>query len=592
MRDRRTGEQNEPVDAAGRTNDFARLYDQAMRAGLTRREFIERTLVLGLSATTLGALASACGEDTGDTTGTTETGEPVTGGSLLVTFQGEPTELDPAIAWELTSWGIQRLTYETFLTYESKAGEAGATLIPALATEVPSAENGGISADGTVYTFKLRQGVKFGPPVSREVTAADFKWSFERMMIEPLAPATFFYTGIMGAQDFMDGKADEIVGFKAVDDYTVEITLDAPDSSFLWAVTMPFTSVMPEEWAKEVGKQIKRKPLGTGPFTIESWTAAQEIVAKRNPDYWDEGKPYLDEIRFDLTANPSTALLRLQNGEVDVMGDAIPSADYQRVSQDPNWNQYVYNAPEIAWYYVFMNVLEKPFDNLQVRQAVNMAIDTAKIQKLLAGQAKALGQIYPDGMPGHQRGKFYYMYDPEQAKQVLADAGFPDGFKATFYGHNVDPFPKLAQAIQADLKAIGIEVEIELMDKATYWDFISLKDSHAGIGLSDWYQDFPDPSDWIGPLFIKASAVDGGANSSFWWDQGVEDLYEQAVNELDPQARIDMYVQMQDIIMEQAPVAPLYQPMWNGMYGKNVGGYYYHIVWNLNFQDYWKLDGT
>ena len=135
---------------------------------------------------------------------------PVKGGTLTVTYQGEPTELDPAIAWEITSWGIERLTYQTFLTYASKPGEAGTELVPDLATEVPSAENGGISADGKVYTFHLRQGVKFAPPVDREVTAQDFKYSFERMMVEPLAPATFFYTGIVGAQDFMDGKAKEI----------------------------------------------------------------------------------------------------------------------------------------------------------------------------------------------------------------------------------------------------------------------------------------------------------------------------------------------------------------------------------------------
>jgi len=533
---------------------------------------------------------AACGEDEGGGGGP-QAGEPVQGGTLTVTFQGEPTELDPAIAWEITSWSIERLTYETFLTYASEAGEPGTELVPALASEVPSAENGGISADGKVYTFHLREGVKFAPPIDREVTAADFKWSFERMMKEPLAPATFFYTGIKGAQDFMDGKADEIVGFKAVDDSTVEITLDAPDSSFLMAMTMPFTSVMPKEWAARVGKDIKRKPLGTGPFVIKSWTPGQRIVAERNPNYWDEGKPYLDRIDFDLATNTSTALLRLQNGEVDVLGDGIPAADYQRIKNDPTWSKYTYDAPEIAWYYVFLNVLEKPFDDVRVRQAVNAAIDTAKIQKIMGGQAKALGQIYPDGMPGHQPDKSFYAYDPAAAKKLLAEAGYPDGLKTTFYSHNVDPFPKIAQAVQADLKAVGIEADIEQMDKATYWDFISLKKSHAGIGLSDWYQDFPDPSDWIGPLFIKASAIDGGANASFWWDERVEDLYAKAVNELDPEARIDMYVQMQEIIMEEAPTAPLFQPMWNGMYGKDVGGYYYHPVWNLNFQDYWKLDG-
>jgi len=555
---------------------------------MTKRGAVARLLVVVAAAAMLLVLA-ACGED--EHGGGPQAGEPVQGGTLTVTFQGEPTELDPAIAWEITSWSIERLTYETFLTYASEAGEPGTELVPALASEVPSAENGGISADGKVYTFHLREGVKFAPPIDREVTAADFKWSFERMMKEPLAPATFFYTGIKGAQDFMDGKADEIVGFKAVDDSTVEITLDAPDSSFLMAMTMPFTSVMPKEWAARVGKDIKRKPLGTGPFVIKSWTPGQRIVAERNPNYWDEGKPYLDRIDFDLATNTSTALLRLQNGEVDVLGDGIPAADYQRIKNDPTWSKYTYDAPEIAWYYVFLNVLEKPFDDVRVRQAVNAAIDTAKIQKIMGGQAKALGQIYPDGMPGHQPDKSFYAYDPAAAKKLLAEAGYPDGLKTTFYSHNVDPFPKIAQAVQADLKAVGIEADIEQMDKATYWDFISLKKSHAGIGLSDWYQDFPDPSDWIGPLFIKASAIDGGANASFWWDERVEDLYAKAVNELDPEARIDMYVQMQEIIMEEAPTAPLFQPMWNGMYGKDVGGYYYHPVWNLNFQDYWKLDG-
>ena len=122
--------------------------------------------------------------------------------------------------------------------------------MPDLATEVPTAENGGISADGKVYTFHLREGVKFAQPISTEVTAADFKWSFERMMKEPLAPATFFYTGIVGAQDFVDGKAKEISGYKVVDDYTVEITLENPDGAFLMAMTMPFTSVMSKQWVR------------------------------------------------------------------------------------------------------------------------------------------------------------------------------------------------------------------------------------------------------------------------------------------------------------------------------------------------------
>jgi ABC-type transport system substrate-binding protein len=543
--------------------------------------------LLLLAALVLGIAACGGSGDSGG--GSTPSSGPVKGGMLTVTFQGEPTELDPAIAWEVESWSIERLTYQGLLTYVPEAGAAGAELAPELATEVPSAANGGISADAKTYTFHIRKGVKFAPPVDREVTARDFKYSFERMMVEPLAPATFFYTGVVGAQDFIDGEAKEIKGYKVVDDHTVQITLEKPDGSFLYAMTMWFTSVLPKEWVDKVGKQIKRKPLGTGPFVIDHWTPGKEIIGTRNPNYWEAGKPYVDTIKFDLAANPSTALMRLQRGEVDVLGDGIPAADYQRTKQDPTWGKYVYDASEIATYYVFMNVREKPFTDVRVRRAVNYAIDTARLQKLLGGQAKVLNQILPEGMPGHQADKQYYAYDPAKAKQLLAEAGFPNGFKTTFYGHNVEPFPKLAKAVQNDLAAIGIDASIKLMDKAAYWDFISLPQSHAGIGLTDWYQPFLDPSDFIGTLYTHP--IEGGANANFYENPEVDKLYAASSSERDPAKRIAMFQQMQDLIMADAPSAILYQPVWNGMYGKNVGGYYYHPVWSLQFQEMWKLDG-
>jgi ABC-type transport system substrate-binding protein len=558
-----------------------------MRSARTRL-----TVAVALAALlALGLGLAACGSssDGGGASPAASGGTPVKGGTLTVTFQGEPTELDPAIAWELTSWGIERLTYQTFLTYAGKPGEAGTQLVPDLATEVPSAENGGISADGKTYTFHLKKGVKFAPPVNREVTAADFKYSFERMMVEPLAPATFFYEGIVGATEFMAGKAKEISGFKAVDDYTVEITLKAPEGSFLLAMTMPFTSVLPEEWVKEVGKDIKRRPLGTGPYVITDWTNGQSITAERNTNWTGDTSQWVDGMKFLFTSNPSTALLQLERGEVDVLGDGIPAADYARTRADPTWSKYTLDASEIASYYVFMNVREKPFTDVKVRQAVNYAIDTARIQKLLAGQAKALNQVYPAGMPGYQADAQFYTYDPAKAKQLLAEAGFPNGFKVTFGAHNVEPFPKLAQAVQNDLKAVGIDASIKLMDKATYWDYIALPQSHMAIGLTDWYMDFPDPSDFVGPLYTHP--IEGGSNSSFYTNPEVEALYKASNTELDPAKRIEMFVQMQDLIMADAPSAILYQPVFNGMFGKDVGGFYYHQVWNLQFQEMWKLDG-
>ncbi len=514
--------------------------------------------------------------------------EPVRGGTLVVTFENEPATLDPAVAWETESWGIERLTYQTFLTYASASGSAGTTLVPDLATEVPAVDNGGISRNGLVYTFHLKKGVRFAPPVSREVTAADFKYSFERMLREPLAPATSFYTGIAGAQAYLDGAADEVTGFEVMDDHTVRITLDAPDAAFLTVMTMPFTSVLPKEWVVEVGRQIGRRPLGTGPYIVDGWTPGTSITAKRNPNWTGAGGQWLDGLEFDIVS-PGSALAGLERGEVDVLGDPIPPSDYQRTKQDPAWGRYVVDAPQIAWYYVFMNVREGPFQDARVRRAINYAIDTQKIQEALGGQGLSLDQLYPRGLPGHETTARFYSYFPERAESLLALAGYSSGFKTVLATHDVDPFPQLAKAVQRDLAAVGIETEIEEMDRASYWNAVGLSGAHIAIGLGNWYMDYPDPSDWIGPLFTDPR--DGGANASFYSDPQVDALFEASKRELDRQKRIALFQEMQRIIMRDAPAAPLYQPVWNAMHGPTTGGFYVHPVWTFNFFECWKTDG-
>ena len=192
---------------------------------MTRRSIrggaVATAAVLGLVLVLALGLA-ACGTETGDggsSSPSSSSDQPKQGGTLTLSYLTEPSSLDPAVAWNVIDWQIEHDIYQGFLQYAHESGQAGTELIPCLATEVPSTDNGGISADGKTYTFHLRKGVMFQPPVSREVTAADFKYSFERMMTEPRAPATSFYMGVVGADEYMKGKADEITGFKAVDDY-------------------------------------------------------------------------------------------------------------------------------------------------------------------------------------------------------------------------------------------------------------------------------------------------------------------------------------------------------------------------------------
>ena len=322
-----------------------------------------------------------------------------------------------------------------------------------------------------MYTFHLREGVKFQPPVDREVTAADFKYSFERMMSEPRAPATSFYMGVVGADEFMAGKADEITGFKAVDDSTVEITLEVarpllPQRAHDGVLRRRAAGV-----GRAVGQGDQPSPARHGRFMFESWTPGQEIVLKKNPNYWEEGKPYLDEIRYALSFTPSTALLKLQQGEIDALGDGVPPSDIARLQQDPEWMDYVFTQPLIA---IMLSVPQRRYASRSTTRRSarrsRWAVDRDKLVKLQAGQAPALYQFYPPGMPGHVEGKEYYGYDPEKAKQLLAEAGFPDGFETMLYTDNVDPNPKLMQSVQADLKAIGIKADLKTMSNNTYYN--------------------------------------------------------------------------------------------------------------------------
>jgi len=552
--------------------------------------------VLALAALCFLAVdLTACGSSSsGGGGGGSANASPVSGGTLAVSFQGEPTGLYPAVAWEVESWSIEHCIFNQLLTWAPGTGPA--TLVPDLATEVPTTENGGITNGGKTYIFHLRKGVMFQAPVSREVTAEDVKYSFERMMNPkevPLAPAGYLYDKVVGTEDFVDGKAKEITGFKVVDPYTIQIDLTTPNYVFNSVMAQPFTAVMAKEWvSKYNSRTIARHPLGTGPFLFDHWTNGQEIVLNKNTEYFDTGRPYLDAIDLKFAASASTAVLQLQRGDIDVLGSNIPSADYVRLSNDPKWKKQIFTAPQVAWYYVFMNVKVKPFDNVKVRQAINYAIDTEKIQKLQYGQAQALNQIYPVGMPGHVDGAQFYTHDPAKAKQLLAEAGFPNGFAVTFSTHNVDPMPTLAQTIQNDLAQVGIKASIKQMAESPYWNLINRMDANIPIGLTDWYMDYPDPSDWIAPLFSKDSAeTDGSANASWWWDPQVDKLFVQTLP-MEPSAkRTKLYQQMQEIIMEQAPTAPLFQPIQTTMASETTGGFYTSAIWTFDFPSYWKTGG-
>jgi len=533
------------------------------------------------------ALLGACGSSTSGGSPSAASTTPQRGGTLIVTFQGEPQTLDPAIDFEGNGWAIEHAIFGNLLNYSSGPGAAGTKIIADMATEVPTVANGGITNGGKTYIFHIRPGIKFAPPVSREVTAQDFVYSFQRMMSLPTAPAKGYYTGIVGLQAFLDGKAKTITGYKATGKYTLEVDLEKPIATFLNIMEMPFSAPVAKEWVAKWGKQVGRYPLGTGPYVADHWTASQDLLLVRNTNYTGTAG-YVDALHFQFSITPTTAVLKVQSGDADLLGNYIPPANYPGLVANPTWKSQVVADPAVSLNYLFFNMTVKPFDNLGVRQALEWAIDRAKIVKLLSGEGQQLNQIYPAGLPGHVDGAAgdFYGYDPAKAKQLLAAAGYPNGFTTTLYSHNVAPWPTVLQSIQYDLAQIGVKANIKLLEEPAYWTLIGKKGA-VGIGLNDWWMDYPDPFDYIISLFSKSSAIDEGTNPSFWWDPKVETAMTEAQVMTDPAARLAKFQQIQSYIMSQAPGVMIWQDLVTTLHSKRTGGIYLHPVWIFDFEHYW-----
>jgi ABC-type transport system substrate-binding protein len=546
-----------------------------------------------LAVAAVALVLSACGSSTGSTSTTgspsaAQAGTPQRGGTLVVTYQGEPQTLDPAIDFEGNGWAMEHAIFGNLLNYSSGPGVDGTKIITDMATEVPTTANGGITNGGKTYIFHIQPGIKFAPPVNREVTAQDFVYSFQRMMSLPTAPAKGYYAGIVGLQAFLDGKAKTITGYKATGKYTLEVDLQKPIADFLSIMEMPFSAPVAKEWVAKWGSQIGRHPLGTGPYLLDHWTASQDLLMNRNPNYTGTTAGYLDAIHFEFSITPTTAVLKVQSGDADLLGDYIPPANYPGLIANPQWKSQVVAEPAISLDYLFFNMTVKPFDNLGVRQALSWAIDRAKIVKLLSGEGQQLTQIYPAGLPGHVDGAAgnFYGYDPTKAKQLLAQAGYPNGFSTTLYSHNVAPWPTVLQSIQYDLAQIGVKANIKLLEEPSYWTLIGKKGA-VGIGLNDWWMDYPDPFDFIISLFSKSSAIDEGTNPSFWWDPQTEAALASAQVMTDPVARVQKFQEIQAHIMSQAPGVMIWQDLVTTLHSKRTGGIYLHPVWIFDFEHYW-----
>jgi peptide/nickel transport system substrate-binding protein/oligopeptide transport system substrate-binding protein len=488
------------------------------------------------------------------------------GGAMTMTYKDDASTLDPAIGYDWQNWSMIKSLFDGLMDYEP-----GTTnLKPDLA------ESFDISEDGKIFTFKLRSGVKFHN--GREMTAEDVKYSIERATNpKTQGPGAGFFHSIKGYDAVVGGTAETLEGITVVDPRTIKFELSQPDATFLHVMAINFAHVVPKEEVEKYGADFGKHPVGTGAFKLAEWTLGQRIVFERNPDYWNKGLPHLDKITFEIGQEPIVALLRLQKGEIDVPGDGIPPAKFQEVMNDPEQKARVVVGGQLHTGYLTMNTQMPPFDNVKVRQAVNMALNKDRIVQLINNRAVPANQPLPPSMPGYDKAFTGYAYDVEKAKALLAEAGFANGFDTQLFAMNTDPNPRIAQAIQQDLAAVGIKASIQALAQANVIEAGGQKDGAPMIwsGGMAWIADFPDPSNFYGPILGCGGAVAGGWNWAWYCNKELDAKAAEADAMTDPakmEERNKMWSAIYGKIMEDAPWAPVFNEQRFTLKSARMGG--------------------
>jgi len=491
---------------------------------------------------------------------------PRRGGRIVVLSQNGPDYLDPGLAYLTASWEILSAVNNGLLSYRRAGGAEGLELIPDLAAAMPE-----ISPDGRRYTFVVRAGARFGPPLGREVTAADLKYSLERLF-RLNSPGVGFYTNIVGARSM---SRDEIEGIKISGD-TLTFELEEPDATFLNKLAMPFASAVPREVAEAHPQDYSQHHVATGPYQIARYVPRRRIILARNPHYrgW-EG--YADTLEIQLGGNTLNAIAKIKRGQADLSLDTLPPSELPRLKGDPGYRERLRITPIGTLYYIFMNVRVKPFDDLRVRQAVCYAIDKRALLKVWAGQGIIANEILPPEFPAFQPLDLYPGPDLDRARELLAEAGYPDGFKVDFHSQNIDPWPRVCEVVQAQLRQVGIRTTIRLFDTSVYYQLIGRPTEQVPMGLSGWYQDYPDPSNFIDVLFNGERITEVHNNNVSHYDNPeVNRRIGETLRCMDPEIRRRNWRRLDRMITADASIVPYLHLTNHAFVSRRLGGYLYH----------------
>ncbi len=453
---------------------------------------------------------------------------------LIVGQIAEPKALDPAAVTAVNDFRILMNVYDGLVRYRDGTLEVE----PALATSWD------ISEDGTEYTFNLREGVKFHDGTDFDAEAV--KFNFDRMLKEDHPfhdtgpfPLAFFFSAVDSVE--------------VIDDLTVKFNLNAPYAPFLSNLAYPTGLIVSPAAVEANGADFGRHPSGTGPFRFVEWRSNEAVVVEANPDYWD-GPPSLEAVVFRPITDANTRTAEMLAGGIDLMVEVPPVA----LSQfEGDAFHVVEQAGPHVWFLI-LNAKEGPFADKRVRQAANYAINKAAlVDNVLEGTAEvAAGPTPPAFAWAYNDALEPYPYDPEKAKALLAEAE-AEGAELTFYvteggSGMLDPIA-MGTAIQADLEAVGLDVNIETYEWNSFLGKVNPGlEGEADMAEMAWMTNDPDTLPYLA-LRTDAWPEAGGFNSGYYSNPEVDALLEQARVATDQDERARLYREMQTIVQDDAP---------------------------------------
>ena len=499
-------------------------------------------------------------------------------GVLRVAIPSDARTLDPAIAYDIVTWPLVRAMFHGLIDYDDDLN-----LIPWQSREWTTSD------DGRVLTFYLQSGVRFAN--GREVNAADYVYTLERILNPATkSPGQGFYRNISGVQDFQDGKTPHVRGLRAPGRYTFVVELEQPDPTFLHVLAMPFAYVVPEEEVNR-SEDFAQRPVGTGPFNLVEWRRGARLRFERNPMYAHQKEIKLDAFELMVGGDGALHMMMFERGELDianVTAIGIPDPDFVRVMQDPRLSRYVDSQPLNAIGYLSMNTEMPPFDSIEVRQAMNYAIDKRHLIRLMSERGTPARGVLPPGMPGYNPDLKGYAYNPEKARQLLYKAGHPDGFSTELWiNAATNTEVRQAQAIQQDLKKIGVTVVIKAVTGATRIEAIGRRGT-VPFALFGWYQDYPDPSNFLDVLLNGRRITDVNSNNvAFYNNPEVNALLDEAAFEADRQRRLSLYQEAEVLIVRDAPWVFLYHPNMYILRQPWLKGLDLNPVWPIRYERMW-----